>query len=145
MPFLLAQDLGTTSAAFGISTQDVYLCFCVNTAHLPQYVPQCTYCGKSAVFTQESVDKWCFTLRTATLWFTTMAAISRHAPLKPHKRSNLECWRIGLKWTKSWARGYAFWGVGEGLWPSKCSEVVPHYHCNIDVYICVCLSSSSRG
>jgi hypothetical protein len=28
--------------------------FCVNTALLPQYVPLCTYCGKSAVFTQSA-------------------------------------------------------------------------------------------
>ncbi len=31
------------------------MCFCVNTALLPQYVPQGTYCGKSAVFTQARI------------------------------------------------------------------------------------------
>jgi hypothetical protein len=35
-----------------LSNPRLYLCFCVNTALLPQYVPRGAYCGKSAVFTQ---------------------------------------------------------------------------------------------
>ena len=38
--FLLAQELGTPSAVSEYRTQDLYLCLCVNTALLPQYLSE---------------------------------------------------------------------------------------------------------